>query len=259
MRAWTGENQSPACGNYSVRTDRAPAGWAAVTVSPSLSEVLKIGKRTNLQQAEHCYRTCGCIYNRQMRRTGTRTKGQTLVWGGGGRGRSCHASKSVQLSYLGFQFPFEVNTQQSRWRYERLNETRLSKYHMTSRKLLGVIQTRSKCCCRQRCTPFPPLHCRHTRMHAHKDTGWKTHTCNSFHKLSLSCSFILDLCDKYSTLKLQRDCFRLISSFSKDLHCFLREKFRGHGWESARALPALMRRRQIRREELSTWKKRFVL
>lgn len=40
---------------------------------------------------------------------------------GVGAGRSCHASKRIQLSYLGFQFPFEVNTQQSRWRYDRLN------------------------------------------------------------------------------------------------------------------------------------------
>lgn len=112
--------------NCNVQIDRGPAGCTAVTGSPSLSDVLKIGTRINLptvpdpQQAEHCYRTRDCMYGGQMRRIGTPTKGQILA-SGVGAGRSCHAPKRMQLSYLGFQFPFEVNTQQSRWRYERLN------------------------------------------------------------------------------------------------------------------------------------------
>lgn len=61
--------------------------------------------------------------------------------GGTGYAFFCHTSKCIQLAYLSFQFPFEVNTEQSRWRYDWLNWTRLSKYYMTSHKLLGVVQT----------------------------------------------------------------------------------------------------------------------
>lgn len=107
--------------NCKVQIDRAPARWTANTVSPSLRKVLEsTGSALTCQwyQAEHCCRARDCIHGRQMRRTGT--KGRILA-SGVGVGRSCHASKSTQMSYFSFQFPFEVNTQQSRWRYEWLN------------------------------------------------------------------------------------------------------------------------------------------
>lgn len=83
-------------------------------------------------------------------------------------GISCHISKCIQLAYLSFQFPFEVNTEQSRWRYDWLNWTRLSKYYMTSHRLSGVIGTHAKCCCRQlcthsSCTRSQKNECKHTR------------------------------------------------------------------------------------------------
>lgn len=116
----------------------------------------------------------------------------------------CHTSKCIQLAYLSFQFPFEVNTEQSRWRYDWLNWTRLSKYYMTSHKLLGVIRTCAKCCCRQLCTHFPHTARRmQTNMQGHtlEYTQRWTHTPYSLsHKLWQSCFFFFFICAIHTIL-----------------------------------------------------------
>lgn len=119
------------------------------------------------------------VYGGQRRQIGTLTVGRGKARGeraGGGGGTEstfllCHTPKCMQLASLSFQFPFGVNTEQSRWRYDWLNWTRLSKYYMTSHKLLGVIQTYTKCCCRQLCAHFPHVPGRtHTQGHLLKNT-----------------------------------------------------------------------------------------
>lgn len=76
----------------------------------------------------------------------------------------CHILNTYSW-HLSFQSPFAVNTLKSRWRYDSLNWTRLSKYYVTSHKLLGVILTSFKCCFRQLCT-----HLSHMARHIHANT-----------------------------------------------------------------------------------------
>lgn len=67
--------------------------------------------------------------------------------------------------HLSFQSLFAVNTLKSRWRYDSLNWTRLSKYYVTSHELLGVILASFKCCFRQLCAHLP-----HMARHMHANT-----------------------------------------------------------------------------------------
>lgn len=127
------------------------------------------------------------------------SRGKAEGEGGTGALFLCHTFKCIQLAYLSFQFPFEVNTEQSRWRYDWLNWTRLSKYYMTSHKLLGVIQTYAKCCCRQLCTHF-----QYTARDMHNTQGHSlcahTQSHSVYHKLS-RCFFVLFyLCNIYRSV-----------------------------------------------------------
>lgn len=134
-----------------------------------------------------------------------------MVVGGWGVGACCHISKCTQLADLSFQFPFEVNTEQSRWRYDRLNWTRLSKYHVTSHRLSGVTGTYTKCCCRQLHTTAPqypttPTHSPTTHTHAELDKWMQTHKETHAGKVAVAPHCSHSRCHKLSLSGWVRTC-----------------------------------------------------